>query len=154
MEFMKDEDDRRPAGRPLRRNDIVCDTRHSFWTPFGRVSRVIDADTVEVAWGKDGIDVEPAAHLQVHNHYQGFVENGRAEIDPVTHEYTYPDARFIRMPSLRKLKQRAISRGRAAWTRDRERFLADKAAQQAIWDAEDAAEEAARAAAGDVPITA
>lgn len=121
-----------------RRNDVVVSTRHDFWSPFGRVARTIDADTVEVAWGKDGIRPESVSTLEIHPHYRGYVDRGRSTCDPVTGERTYPHATFRRMPSLRRLKQAAISRGRGCWARDRGRFEAEKAEDEARWKAEDA----------------
>lgn len=98
--------------RPLRRNDIVIRTDHEFFACYGRVNRILDAATVEVAWGKDGIRPEPASLLQCHNGYRGYLDT--------RHER----AVFRRMPTLRRLKQEAISWGRGSWARNRARFAA------------------------------
>ncbi len=97
---------------PLRRNDIVVRTDHEFFAYYGRVNRVLDADFVEVAWGKDGIRREPTSLLEHHNGYRGYLDARRGR------------ALFRRMPSLRRLKQEAISWGRGAWARDRRRSTA------------------------------
>lgn len=94
----------------LRRNDIVWEkqARAENWSPYGRVVRRIDPQRVEVVFSTQDFSVMRDDDLERVEGYQGYsyVKNGKD--------------RYHRMPSLRRLKQRAARFDKTIWRRFRE----------------------------------
>lgn len=117
------------VARKLKRNDIVCE-KDVAWVVYGRVNRVIDAETVEWIDCCKQINISKMSDLVLANDYKGRHEEIRIYNRDRYGEIIYPDNwmndenvlyklvfnRFYRMPTLRKLKQRASHyAGRNAW---------------------------------------
>jgi hypothetical protein len=91
----------------MRRNTIVRNKNDNGpWSPFGRVTRRIDATHVEVIDCGKIVRICDVADLEVHNEYKGFrnAHNGR----------------FYRMPTLRRLKQMAARYDKTVWRKFRD----------------------------------
>lgn len=117
----------------LKRNDIVCEKDVS-WVVYGRINRVIDAETVEWIDSCKQINISKMSDLVLSNDYKGRHEEIRIYKRDRYGEIIYPDNwngeigvllkmeihRFRRMTTLRKLKQRASHyAGRNAWRVDK-----------------------------------
>lgn len=90
--------------RALRRNDIVYSLHDQFWTPLGRVTRIFPNGKVETIDCGRYIRVQPANTLVLVENYRGMIGN---------------DGKVQRMPTLRKLKQRASLYDETVWKRKR-----------------------------------
>lgn len=117
----------------LKRNDIVCEKDVS-WVVYGRVNRVIDAETVEWIDCCKQINISKMSDLVLSNDYKGFSDTIRVYNCDEFGNIIYPDNwngdigvllkmeihRFRHMTTLRKLKQRASHYvGRNAWRVDK-----------------------------------
>lgn len=117
----------------LKRNDIVCE-KDVDWVVYGRVNRVIDAETVEWIDCCKHINISKMSDLTLANDYKGFwmsvkVFNRDKDgniiyldgwMDDESLICSFMQDRFVRMPTLRKLKQIASNyAGRNVWRVDK-----------------------------------
>jgi hypothetical protein len=86
----------------MRRNDIVMESKGEGWSPYGRINRRV-GDKWEVIDCMRNISLYAETELNVCNDYKGF------------HEHY--NERFIRMPTLRRLKQMAARYNKRVWKR-------------------------------------
>lgn len=97
----------------MKRNDIVGD-RDAQWVMYGRVNRVLDAEHVEVIDCGRMFRKVRISDLEVFNDYRGFWDtSGRVR-------ERYPV--FIRMPSLRRLKQMALRHNPSVFRKNHRRM--------------------------------
>jgi hypothetical protein len=98
----------------VKHNDIVQEAKGDggHWGPYGRVSRIIDADHVEVLDVLRDCTIYHVNELTVHNDYKGMDVK---KIDSFGYEYYT----WHWMPSLRRLKQMRAYYDRTVWKKVR-----------------------------------
>lgn len=92
--------------KPLKRNDVVMPVEGS-WRFYGRINRILPDGRYEVIDCGKYITAYHGHELEVHNDYKG-------------RWTTWGKRQWVRMPSLRKLKQITAWYNKAAWKRYRE----------------------------------
>lgn len=99
----------------MKRNQIVMEKDHggSFWSPYGRINRVYPDGTVQVIYCTKHVLIQNPDDLIVVTDYKGYWERERyadmtdAELLEYTGSTFRRKARFHRMPTLRRLRQKA-----------------------------------------------
>jgi len=96
----------------LRRNDVVCNKNGDGpWVPYGRVNRRIDDGHVEV--------IDTQRYMEIYADYEleriDYVGRWDDQYSDLRREYPI----YIRMPTLRKLKQMAGRYNPTVWKRNR-----------------------------------
>lgn len=94
----------------MRRNDIVLVGKPDLYNFYGRINRVLGDGNYEVVDCGAHMKVRHESELRLANDYKGKFEWGKGE-----------NARFLRMPTLRKLKQYAREYAPYVWVKNRKK---------------------------------